>query len=195
MFMNCRMSSVASATVEVTTDNLKRKSEDIGWEYGVLVDPNNMDKVKCKLCNKIVSGGVYRIKQHIAHIRGNVAKCPLSTKEDQERCIKSIEDAQLKKKSRKEKEQEVRNEVTIDENVTGEGDGDGDLELENVGCSARRKLGPMDKFAMPIDPSTLSSKELRQQAISATIWKERLHKVRQYVARWIYESGIHLQLL
>ena len=32
---------------------LKRNSDDVGWEYGVLVDPNNKDKVKCKLCKEM----------------------------------------------------------------------------------------------------------------------------------------------
>jgi len=31
---------------------LKRNSNDVGWEYGVLVDANNKDKVKCKFCDK-----------------------------------------------------------------------------------------------------------------------------------------------
>ncbi|CAD6337167.1 unnamed protein product [Miscanthus lutarioriparius] len=29
---------------------LKRNSDDVGWEYGFLVDPNNKDKVECKFC-------------------------------------------------------------------------------------------------------------------------------------------------
>ena len=27
---------------------LKKKSNDVGWEYKMLIDPKNMDKVKCK---------------------------------------------------------------------------------------------------------------------------------------------------
>ena len=38
---------------------LKRRSEDIGWEYGKLINPSNFDKVKCNLCSKEFSGGVY----------------------------------------------------------------------------------------------------------------------------------------
>ncbi|KAL6129873.1 hypothetical protein ACLB2K_068255 [Fragaria x ananassa] len=33
--------------------SLKRNSEDVGWEYGALVNLSNLDKVKCKLCGKI----------------------------------------------------------------------------------------------------------------------------------------------
>jgi len=35
---------------------LKRNSDDMGWKYGVLVDPKNKDKVKCKFCNKVMQG-------------------------------------------------------------------------------------------------------------------------------------------
>ena len=41
---------------------LRRNSNDVGWEYGVLVDANNKDKVKYKLCDKVMQGGIYRWK-------------------------------------------------------------------------------------------------------------------------------------
>ena len=115
------MLSIASASPTTTSSSassLKRNFEDVGWEYGVLVNPNNLDKVKCKLYGKITSGGTYRIKQHIAHIRGNVARCPKSTKEDQAKCRKSIDDAQKNKKARKDREIDVRDEVSIDTKFT-----------------------------------------------------------------------------
>jgi hypothetical protein len=36
---------------------LKRNSDDIGWEYGVLVNANNKDKVRCKFCKKEMEEG------------------------------------------------------------------------------------------------------------------------------------------
>ncbi|XP_021315251.1 uncharacterized protein LOC8066208 [Sorghum bicolor] len=63
---------------------LKRNSDDVGWEYGVLVDPKNKDKVKCKFCNKVMQGGIYRLKQHVAHDGKNATKCPKSTDEAKE---------------------------------------------------------------------------------------------------------------
>jgi hypothetical protein len=33
---------------------LKRNSDDVGWEYGVLIDPNDLNVIKCKLCPKVV---------------------------------------------------------------------------------------------------------------------------------------------
>jgi hypothetical protein len=58
---------------------LRRNSDDVGWEYRVLVDPTNKDKAKCKLCNKVMQGGIYWLKQHVAHEGKNVAKCKATT--------------------------------------------------------------------------------------------------------------------
>ncbi|KAF2558460.1 hypothetical protein F2Q68_00014761 [Brassica cretica] len=38
---------------------LKRNSNDIGWEYGILCDAKNPDRVKCKFCSKEMSGGTF----------------------------------------------------------------------------------------------------------------------------------------
>ena len=42
-------SDAATGTRTEGGNVLKRNSDDVGWEYGVLVDPNNKDKVKCIL--------------------------------------------------------------------------------------------------------------------------------------------------
>jgi hypothetical protein len=74
-----RMSSettVAPSETEAARANLlKRNSDDVGWEYGVLVDANNKDKVKCKFYDKEMRGGIYRLKEHLAHVGKNVKKC------------------------------------------------------------------------------------------------------------------------
>ncbi|KAF6167155.1 hypothetical protein GIB67_029793 [Kingdonia uniflora] len=47
---------------------------DPGWEHGVAQDERKK-KVKCNYCEKIVSGGINRFKQHLARIPGEVASC------------------------------------------------------------------------------------------------------------------------
>ncbi|CAF2107293.1 unnamed protein product, partial [Brassica napus] len=76
---------------------LKRNSNDVGWEYGQLCDPRVPDKVRCRLCGKDFYGGVYRMKEHIGHLKGNVSACPRSSKEDQEKCKNAIMEAKEKK--------------------------------------------------------------------------------------------------
>ena len=57
----------AAATETEGANVLRRNSDDVGWEYGVLVDANNKDMVKCKFCDRVFQGGIYRLKQHVAH--------------------------------------------------------------------------------------------------------------------------------
>ncbi|CAA6662172.1 unnamed protein product [Spirodela intermedia] len=60
---------------------------DPGWEHGVSQDEKKK-KVKCNYCGKIVSGGIYRLKQHLARISGEVTFC---RKAPQEVCVKMKE--------------------------------------------------------------------------------------------------------
>jgi hypothetical protein len=45
------MAAVASA-FGVASSTLKRNSDDMAWEFAVLIDPNDPQRVKCKLCGK-----------------------------------------------------------------------------------------------------------------------------------------------
>ncbi|MBA0612888.1 hypothetical protein Godav_013434, partial [Gossypium davidsonii] len=58
-------------------------SNDISWHFGTLV-PNTKRNVVCKLCGKVVKGGITGFKEYIAHKIDNVALCPNVTgKEDE----------------------------------------------------------------------------------------------------------------
>ncbi|KAJ1259807.1 hypothetical protein BS78_10G184300 [Paspalum vaginatum] len=160
--------------------SLKRNSSDIGWDCGVLVDPTNLNVIQCKLCGLIVRAGIYRLKQHIAGIRG----------EDKEKCKQVINASKEAKKARNKEKEEARDVVVLDD---GPADENTTIEegLDEIGDSTSRKLGPLDKFTMPMDPSKLSNTKLvRQQKITEAIWKERLHNLKRYVAKWVYVHGI-----
>uniref|UniRef100_K3XRC9 Uncharacterized protein n=1 Tax=Setaria italica TaxID=4555 RepID=K3XRC9_SETIT len=160
------MSSVASNPSISTSKpiSLKRNSKDIGWDYGVLVDPANLNLIKCKL-----------LKLHIAGIRGQVKPCKKSTDEDKERCKKEIDDSKQVKKVRLTEQQEVRDVVDL-----GALDADDDITM----AETIRKIGHMDKFSMPLDQASLSNtKVIRQQLITKVIWKEIMHSLQRYIAR------------
>ncbi|CAA7398559.1 unnamed protein product [Spirodela intermedia] len=53
---------------------------DPGWEHGIAQDTRKK-KVKCNYCEKIVSGGINRFKQHLARIPGEVASCKMAPDE------------------------------------------------------------------------------------------------------------------
>ncbi|KAL6606291.1 hypothetical protein ACP70R_041944 [Stipagrostis hirtigluma subsp. patula] len=186
------MSSAASAP-STNTNSLKRGSGDIGWDYGELVDERNLNVIKCIFCPKVVKAGIYRLKLHIAGIRGEVKACPSATDEARARCKKAIEEAREAKRARVQEQQEVRDAVDIDGAPDEEDttivvpDDDG----PNMGESSARKVGPMDKYTLPMDPSSLlNTKVIRQQKITETIAKERMHKLKRYIAKWVYVHGV-----
>ena len=47
---------------------------NIGWEHVERVGGNRRI-LKCKYCGKVILGGITRLKQHIAHISGQVKGC------------------------------------------------------------------------------------------------------------------------
>ncbi|CAO2148778.1 unnamed protein product [Urochloa humidicola] len=182
------MSSAASApSTNTTHPALKRNSCDIGWDHGTLVDPNDLNVVKCNYCGKVVKAGIYRLKRHIAGEK-EVKSCKDAPADAKLQCKNAIDESKKSKMARQEKEQEVRDTVVIDV------DDDGTINDEmpdDVGESASRKVGPMDKFVLPMDPSSLGkTKVIRQQKITEAIWKERMHMLKRYIAKWVYVRGV-----
>ncbi|RYR14645.1 hypothetical protein Ahy_B04g071302 [Arachis hypogaea] len=47
---------------------------DVGWEHGISVGEDGK-KIQCKYCHKIFSGGVYRLKHHLAGTQKDVGAC------------------------------------------------------------------------------------------------------------------------
>ena len=77
---------------------------DIGWKHAKPVGGSRRT-TKCKYCGKVIHGGITRLKQHIAHISGQVEGCPrvpveASHSVRQHMSNTSKEKAQLKKKKR-----------------------------------------------------------------------------------------------
>jgi hypothetical protein len=47
---------------------------DVGWQHDIDIDKNSR-KVQCKYCQKIISGGIFRFKQHMACTCKDVESC------------------------------------------------------------------------------------------------------------------------
>nr|XP_043624823.1 uncharacterized protein LOC122596332 isoform X2 [Erigeron canadensis] len=157
---------------------VKRRSNDIGWDYGVCPDPNNWGKIKCNLCSKVVSGGITRLKQHIGNVTGQVSSCPNSTKEDQVRC----RDAILKKKAKKEDNEVVRSDRRNDTNESA-------IYVEELNV-----IGPMDNFVNKVNPEEKEEAKKEEKSedveLSGDIQKDGISMVKKYICRWAYECGI-----
>lgn len=176
-----------------STNLLKRNSDDMGWEFGelVIIDGKlDKDKVKCKLCGRVVSGGVHRIKQHVARIKGNVVSCNKSTPIDQARYKEALQQVKVKKNTKKQRLQEVYDQVSITQQQAL--DDDSVVVIDST-SSTPHTLGPMDGFVRPISPldtKIAARKKSRQQNINDALFKSRSNQVHAYLAQWVYESGI-----
>ena len=125
------------------------------------------------------------MKQHVAHEGKNAMKCKARTPkalEAKEKCKKALNDAKRKSGEKTVCELELREEVQVSR--VG-----GSEEVTCVGSSEPHKLGPMDKWTKAIDPTATKSESLTQQKLNKELWKERLHEVHKYIARWAYNHG------
>jgi len=163
-------SDAATGTGTEGGNVLRRNSDDVGWEYGVLVDPNNKDKV--------MFGGVYRVKQHVAGEGKNAKKCPSKKttpeklQEAHKKCKKALDCAKRKREEMTVRELELREDV----HVSRVGGSEEVEEVTCVGSSQPHKLGPMDKWTKAIDPTATKFESLSQQKLNKELWKERLHE-------------------
>nr|KAJ0190830.1 hypothetical protein LSAT_V11C800390750 [Lactuca sativa] len=62
----------APSTTSKMRKNASGARTDPGWKHGLDMHDR---KVKCKFCNSVCSGGIFRFKHHLARTRNNVAPC------------------------------------------------------------------------------------------------------------------------
>ncbi|XP_019465412.1 PREDICTED: uncharacterized protein LOC109363616 [Lupinus angustifolius] len=71
----------------------------IGWKHGISIDGNTRN-IKCIYCQKIITGGVYRLKHHLAGTQKYVGACiavPDVVKKEMWNIVASLQDKQNKK--------------------------------------------------------------------------------------------------
>lgn len=72
---------------------------DPGWDHGVAQDERKK-KVRCNYCGKIVSGGIYRLKQHLARVSGEVTYCEKAPEEVYQKMKENLEGCRSNKKQK-----------------------------------------------------------------------------------------------
>lgn len=172
---------------------LKRKSNDVGWNYGKLCDVTNKERVKCDFCGHISTGGINRFKLHITGTTSSVLSCLRSSPEAKAICQRALDAYEAKKVAKKKHKAEVRADV----HVTALNEAREARESVCVGSTSSEpnKLGPMDKFVRPIDGKSSREEALRQLSMNEALFKERRAQCSPYVARWVYSHGIPFNAL
>ncbi|KAL4178967.1 hypothetical protein AMTRI_Chr13g117790 [Amborella trichopoda] len=78
---------------------------DVTWQYGTKV--NDKRRVRCNFCVKKMGGGIYRLKEHLAWVKGNVTGCKEVTAEVKQQMLKLIIEGKRKKLQRERDAEEI----------------------------------------------------------------------------------------
>jgi len=107
------------------------KQRDIGWEHGTPVG-GSRKLVKCNYCGKQVHGGITRLKQHIAHVPGQVEGCLRVSKEISQIMRRHLSEGSKERAAIKSKKDRLMRSLSEEDfyEVTEE---DSDNEIEEVG--------------------------------------------------------------
>ncbi|KAK2426072.1 hAT dimerization domain-containing protein [Trifolium repens] len=107
--------STAAATIAnggtsvIQNRNTAGKKTDIAWNHGVAIDKTGK-KIKCKYCEKIISGGVYRLKHHLAGTQKDVVACtavPIEVKAQMWDVVASLQQKLVQKTQTAEFEEQI----------------------------------------------------------------------------------------
>lgn len=90
---------------------MAKNNEDLAWSFG---ERHSNNKVKCNFCEKMVSGGITRLKAHIAGKTGDVAACKRASTQAQILCRQLLEVNAKKKKIRTEAEEHAIGHIMAD---------------------------------------------------------------------------------
>ena len=160
--------------------NLKRKNaagnrSDIGWEHCFEVD-GSARKVKCKYCDKTMTGGVYRLKHHLAGSHMDISSCPNVPNDVKvkmmEHMSKSMEIASKIKKQGFFESDSNSNDVGTGSNASVGGGGN-----ENI------QQGPLMRKSTPSVGKT-------QSIINQMFKKDLREEVCQQISKFFYTSAI-----
>ncbi|GLU05172.1 hypothetical protein SLE2022_222860 [Rubroshorea leprosula] len=160
----------------------RSSGSDPGWEHGVAQDERKK-KVKCNYCGKVVSGGIYRLKQHLARVSGEVTYCDKAPEEVYLRMKEKLEECHSnRKKMRSDSGGQAY--LNFHSNVGEEGD-------EHIGYRSKGKqLMSDDNMGLNITP-------LRSLGYTDPGWQhgvaqdERKKKVKCNYCEKIVSGGIN----
>ena len=91
----------------------KPGGKDPCWHYGERVDANNANKVRCIYCKQVLSGGITRLKQHLAGVKGNCVPCYQVPADVKEKVIAILEKTQMKREAKEVSYQNLMSDVHV----------------------------------------------------------------------------------
>jgi hypothetical protein len=115
--------------LSISSKNIS-KPLDPFWVYGIPEDGTNQQKLNCKLCGVNMSGGICRLKYHLAKIlRHDVGICPESTPEIMRIAFDALETKDKNKDEKAAKKNEISLRSSGTSTTEGQGSGRGSTDL------------------------------------------------------------------
>ena len=157
-----------SGSKKIQRKNAPGNRSDIGWQHGYEVE-NDSRKIKCKYCEKIITGSIYRLKHHLACTKKDIGPCPSVPDEVKKLMLQILIEMEEKSNSRKK--------YGLDE-------GENSLQGEVGEKRKEREVGLASIF------KKRNTSQSSQTTINQIYKKELREEACQQVARFFYTSAI-----
>lgn len=176
-----------------STAQRKGSRRDPSWKYGVEIEVPDQKKgykyLKCNFCNKIITGGVKRMKEHLACTHKDVAPCakvPIEVKDEIKQYLKNFASTKI---ALQQNFKERVDYVTC--SVSSNGSCENSMEDTNSSHSgsSRGIREPMDRF-MKSKEDDEYERMMAGENMTPMSAKEHRNKVCLDIGRFFFENGI-----
>lgn len=174
-----------------------KKRTDPAWKYGEEVRPEGEQKkayvyIKCKFCDRVITGGVSRMKNHLAGTHSNTTPCEKAPKE----VVKEMKDYLERGKQAKEIRQENFDYLSSHGSYYG---GEQEEGSRQPTISNRGVRGPMDRFVTSSGASGDGANHMpmlddEPQVMSHNA-QERRKNVCLDIGRFFFENGLPFNII
>lgn len=174
-------------------------SSDPAWKHCTCPNPTKKNSLKCNYYENTYTGGITRIKYHLAKIpKSNVAKCdrvPSDVKDEMYKLLTKKKNA----KENKAKHKEAARAVVDLSHSEGEGGfSDDDTETTSVVVlrKERSSSGPIEKYYKLTPKEVINARkgkglaEKVQSKISTQKREEKRDRACEYIYQFFYEASI-----
>ncbi|KAJ3678014.1 hypothetical protein LUZ60_001817 [Juncus effusus] len=171
----------------MTTPNSETQappSKDPAWAHCCRPDPKISARVQCNYCKNVYTGGITRMKEHLAGITGNAVSCTVVPDEVRKKIFNLVQEQKRKIEEKTKLNKETQDSVNLDHpNGGDETDDEDDNEgLRNLRASGSSKgtVGPMDLFCkLSEEEIEKKGKKVKVQSALTTKLKKRKKSTRK----------------
>ncbi|KAD5960576.1 hypothetical protein E3N88_12048 [Mikania micrantha] len=174
----------------MASKSTKGGRRDPAWKYSEEIEvpaegaKKGYKYVKCNFCYKVITGGVQRMKAHLACTHKNVILCPQVPQEVKDEIREFLKQFETSKFNFQRNFEETIDAGAYFVSVAG-GSGSGD----SCPSVQRGVRGPMNRFVNSMDDDEREG-PIASEKMTPTMAKEQRNKVCLDIGRFFYENGI-----